>query len=244
LPRKLCGLVKDGSDIDFAIAIVPDRVHTHLSLFFDRTIDAIQQGAHQANWIFDRSTMPWDNQEHPESTDFRIRLLQEQYQQDKEDLPGLMIFRPAQPEPPDSRKCLFVFVVGETPTGGVRKSQFTTALNLIEVADEQKKTALNQKKVLRIIGPTFSGSMYSLAHLLQDKSLPRQFRNIVIRSGTVSSFDTTQWFLKQLPDTVPTVDFASFQQSDRYMLRKFVEFEKDRGYNPAGIAVLAEDETA
>jgi hypothetical protein len=235
-----------GNDVKFAIAIVPDPVHTHLSLFFDRTMDAIQQGARQAGWIFDRASMPWDSQEHPESTDFRARLGQQEYQDNKEALPGLMIFRYAIAK--NLNTPLYVFVVGETPTGGVNKDQFRTALDLISGLPKSGSHPLPGQ--LRIIGPTFSGSLYSLAQLLEppSNSSPKtpplqQFSGIVIRSGTITSWGTTQWF-KQRFGCTPQVDFATFQESSQFMLRKFIEFEKGRGYTPDKIALLAEDETA
>lgn len=230
-------LANSGNTIHPVIAIVADPVHTHLSLFFDRTVDAIQQGAQQAGWIFDRAVMPWDNQEHPESSDFRLRVLQKDFQNEKEDLPGLMIFRPIDAKSLNSS--LFVFVVGETPTGGVHKHQFETAVTLASMLP--RVNASKTENPLRIIGPSFSGSLYSLAQLLQSELSKRRFDRAVIRSGTVSSSDTTERFLRWLPEEV---DFATFQQSDRYMLRKFLEFEKNRGYTPEHVAVLAEDETA
>ncbi len=241
LEQKFQTLV-GGNEINFAIAMVPDPVHTHLSLFFDRAMDAIQQGAQQSGWIPDRATMPWDSQEHPESTDYHLRLQQDAYQGKKEDLPGLMIFRPADAGP-KLNTSLFVFVVGETPTGGVNKEQFRTALQLI--ATGAKAGVSQGTNPLRIIGPTFSGSLYSLAQLLLQQKKPVPFSSIVIRSGTVSSWNTVRWFQDQ-PWSCSglTVDFATFQQSDQYMLRKFIEFEKRRGYTPDKIAVLAEDETA
>ncbi len=233
-----------GSAINFAVAIVPDPIHTHLSLFFDRTIDAIQQGAQQAGWIFDRAMMPWDSQEHPESTDFRTRLAQEQFQDDKEALPGLMIFRRAYPD--SLKSSLFIFVVGETPTGGVNKDQFRNAVKLIAGGPKAPDSA--PIKSLRIIGPTFSGSLYSLAQLIDPELRKQGFGAVVVRSGTVSSWDTQRWFVqwseRQLCESGLRVDFATFQQSDRYMLRKFLEFEKRRGYTADKIAVLTEDETA
>jgi hypothetical protein len=226
----------DGSN-KFAIALVPDPVHTHLSLFFDRTIDAIQQGAQQARWIFDRATMPWDSEAHPESRDFLMRALQKKYQADQEDWPGLMIFRQANEETV-SDTLLYVFVVGETPTGGVNKNQFRTAAKLVKEAGKSPGP-------LRIIGPTFSGSLHSLAQLIENQPPLAKFSHIVIRSGTVSSWRAASWFQSQPWSTKDlAIDFATFQQSDRYMLRKFIEFEKHRGYIPGKIAVLTEDETA
>ena len=244
LDQEFVNLAHSGDGINFAIAIVPDPIHTHLSLFFDRTIDAIQQGAQQAHWIFDRATMPWDSQEHPESTDFRIRLQQDDYQADKEELPGLMIFRRENPD--KLRESLFVFVVGETPTGGVNRTQFGSAVHLIETVAQEKNASA--KDPLRIIGPTFSGSLYSLAELISGTVPLSRFGGVVIRSGTVSSWNTTQWFRNwfehRKSHSALAVDFATFQNSDSYMLHKFIEFEKRRGYASDKIAVLAEDETA
>jgi hypothetical protein len=242
LDQEFKRLAQSGNEINFAMAIVPDPVHTHLSLFFDRTMDAIQQGAQQAGWIFDRATMPWESKEHPESTDFRIRLQQDDYRGGREDLPGLMIFRRAYPDQGQMNSSIFVFVVGETPTGGVNKKEFRTAFKLIKILAEAKVPA--DKSPLRIIGPTFSGSLYSLAQLLNHEVPSGNFDGVTIRSGTVSSWNTTQTFKQQWLDGKLCVDFATFQQSDEYMLRKFVEFEKRRGYTPDKIAVLAEDETA
>jgi hypothetical protein len=249
LHDKFKQLADSSNDISFAIATVPDPIHTHLSLFFDRTMDAIQQGAQEAGWTFDRATLPWDSHDHPESSDFRLRLQQDDYQGDKEDLPGLMVFRPSSPDV--LNQSLFVLVVGETPTGGISKKQLNLAVEWIQTYVEQKNTISRNSKPpqpeinlpLRIIGPTFSGSLYSLAQWIA-KVPAGQFPGLVIRSGTVSSWDTQQWFNQHcFPDGLP-VDFATFQQSDRYMLRKFIAFEKNRGYAPEKIAVLTEDETA
>jgi len=213
----------------YSVAIVPDPVHTHLGLFTDRTMDAIQQGAQQAGWIFDRAWLPWDAEEHPESTDFRIRVQQEDYKSAKEDIPGLVIFRRVLPPNEAMNRPLFVFVVGETPTGGFNKTQFQTALQVTSPDS-------NPLETLRIIGPTFSGSLYSLSEVLKTQNAS----GIVIRSGTVSSESTIRWFLgKGL-----RVDFATFQQSDDYMICKFLEFEDRKGYSKDKIAILTEDETA
>ncbi|HJX83817.1 MAG TPA: hypothetical protein VJ723_05700 [Candidatus Angelobacter sp.] len=121
--------------LKFLVAIVPDPAHTHLSLFFDRSIDAIEQGAQRAGYAFDRATMPWDSLSHLEATDFVARMRQAEYAKNKEQVPGLMIFRNANPDLPEQNPArtpsLFVFIVGETPTGGIHKEQFRNALRAI-----------------------------------------------------------------------------------------------------------------
>src|SRR5271154_3737685 len=138
---------RDRVGIRFVIATVPDPVHTRLPLFFDRQIDAIEEAAQEGGYLFARASMPWDTKDHAEDTDYRLRLEQQDYQGLKESHPGLMIFRKvprsadvkssqgssaqgasATPEARAARQSLFIFVVGETPTGGINKDQFNEAI--------------------------------------------------------------------------------------------------------------------
>lgn len=233
--------------VKFIVAIVPDPVHTHLSLFFDRSIDAVEQAAQQQGYIFDRATIPWDYQTHVESPDFRIRLRQTRYSKNKEKLPGLMIFRSVNPSKDAADAApLFVFVVGETPTAGIHKEQFQNALRAI-VKIRKGATAPSavggnpSKEPLRIMGPTFSGSLYFLNLLLQESEVAINFDPILVHSGTVSSSKATHWFEQSLCNQ--KVHFATFQESDRYAIRRFIGFATTQGYEAENIAVLSEEET-
>jgi hypothetical protein len=225
--------------LKFVVAIVPDPAHTHLSLFFDRSIDAIEQAAQRAGYAFDRATMPWDYLSHPESTDFVTRLRQAEYTRNKEQLPGLMIFRKANPDPQNSKDAapLFVFIVGETPTGGIHKEQFRKALRAIR---KIRDTQSGQHIPLRIVGPTFSGSLFSLQQLLTEQQ-SGDFTPVWIQSGTASSWQTIDWFQQNKRSDVY---FATFQESDRYATRRFIQFAIDHHYETSKIAVLSEEETA
>lgn len=224
-------------------AIVPDPVHTNLSLFFDRQIDAIQQGITDSGWNFDRALMPWDNKEHPEPDDFRIRVEQKIYQDDQEDQPGLMIFHWWR-KPEDSDKILkappyrlLVFVVSESPTAGVQKLQFRNAINLVE-----KLFGKHIPDHLPIFGPTFSGSLGSLAELLLDCKGPDEFckANKRIYSGTVTGFAQTARF-----EEITGVPFVSLQENDDYVLKVFVDFaSRQWAYSTPKIAIVSEDETS
>ncbi len=172
--------------------------------------------------------MPWDISTHPESTNFTVRRAQTEFRDALESLPGLMIFQKPGDDPAHAT-ILFIFVVGETPTGGLRREQFRTALkirqNILAGADPN----LAEAKVLRIDGPMFSGSLLSLDAVLNSQPHDR-FSTILIRSGTVSSASAVRDFIertkKQWPDTTAnggspsTVthngrpDFATFEFSD------------------------------
>ena len=46
-------------DVKFVIALAPDPIHTHLSGYFDRTMDAIQAAAQDEQYVYDSSWLPW-----------------------------------------------------------------------------------------------------------------------------------------------------------------------------------------
>ena len=235
----------------FIIATVADPVHTHLSLFFDRQVDAIEEAVQADGYLFARSYVPWDPKEHAEDTDFRIRLAQEKYQAELEEYPGLMIFRQAGPDPPglNDRRHLFVFLVTETPTGGINKSQFQQALGAIQAICDGEKAceASPTAGTLSILGPTFSGSLYSLALILRDE-VRGFFSHVVIHSGTASSQATIGYFnsFTQGPANISPLDvqFRTFQESYEYALDRMVRFACDQGYSAGDVAVVSEDETA
>jgi hypothetical protein len=121
LKKSLDSTGAEGEKLRVFLAIVPDPVHTHLALFFDRQIDAIEQAAQDNGYLFDRAIMPWDYEEHPEPTDFHLRLLEKLYRSASEKEPGLMVFRAA-PHGEDGSAMneevsgpLIVLVIAETP---------------------------------------------------------------------------------------------------------------------------------
>jgi hypothetical protein len=259
-PGSMWGVPRDkASHIRFVIATVPDPVRSHLSLFFDRTIDAIQQAAQAEDYAFAVAGMPWDGNPHEESPDLDMRLAADIYQREKEKLPGLMIFRKFVPEkekkslakcdtePLERTDVLFVFVVGETPTGGIHKTQFKNALKIAREIKEGKPFEIEKPRSnkseggsLEILGPTFSGSLLSLSELLGEPGIIEEYGKVLIRSGTVTSFATVEWFNQQKPDA----DFATFQESDIYTGCRFLHWASARGYTLREIAALSEGETA
>lgn len=228
----------------FVIATVADPAHTHLSLSTDRQLEAIMQGAQGSHYLFARAYLPWDNQTYPVSDDFLSRLNAADWQTMKESFPGLLIFRKALPENLcEAVKPLFVFIVGERPTSGINKQQFRKAL---QIRDAIRKGIPPQTPgdPLLILGPSFSGSLYSLDYLLAHDPAPDNGR-VIIHSGTVSSFDTISWF-KKIPSRRNTqLEFRTFHESDRYMEARFLAYAVcEEHYTAHEVVILAEDETA
>ena len=132
------------------IALAPNPVRTHLSLTFDRTIDALEQALQNSDFDFDRALLPWDNHEHPESDNFLLRVSEDDYRRHAEMVPGVLIFRRHQNAEsimashaeksvgksgvsiPAPVQVLVVFIVADMPTSGVDRVQFNVALALGE----------------------------------------------------------------------------------------------------------------
>lgn len=222
---------------DVILAFVPDPRHTNLSLLFDRQMEALQQGIQNAGWTFKRALMPWENSEAPEFADFISRELENASEDETEKEPGLLIFTRANASDSSLTDKLLVFVIGESPTGGVRKPQFFTTARLVGTLFK------TPPDVLHVFGPTFSGSLQSVSELLEcrQNAFPCNARQIIEFSGTVTSCTAVEEFKKANPRIV----FATFQEYDDFAISRFLDFiTQKRGYQAHEIAVLSEDETA
>jgi hypothetical protein len=251
--------------VKFIIASLPDPVHTHMALLFDRGIETIQRSAQANGYLFSRAWMPWEISSHSESPDFSVRMAQTKYRDQVESLPGLMIFQKSATVSVTEQSILFVFVVGETPTSGLHMEQFQNALNIRQSILRSRPNAnvaaqaaaSNESEVLRIYGPTFSGSLSSLETILEAQPHDR-FCSILIRSGSVSSYTAVRDFLQKAnvhwpdpsanhdcePPNIGRPNFATFQFSDAYQEFYLSLFFYDRNELHSHVAVLSEDETA
>jgi len=227
--------------VQFAIAILPDPVHTHLGLFFGRSIEAIQQAAQAKGYVFDRAIMPWDRGPRREPSELKSRREEADEQRQRETFPGLMIFRPGKvPGTVPGNRALFVLVVSETPTAGINKQQFRNALQVMAKTHVENPPPELPEDPILILGPTFSGSLESLEKELRDADLRKVYRQAFVYSGTV----TASGAMRQFQDATRTfAHFSSFQENDEYTRARFLQFVFDRGYVPGDIAVLSEDQT-
>jgi hypothetical protein len=253
-----------GGTIQFVIAILPDPVHTRLGLFFDRSVEALQQAAQVQHYVFDRAIMPWDRTPPTQASDSKTRQEEREEQAQRESYPGLLIFRPgegtweqsaqtgdakiseaAKPSSPANanpqKGPLFVLVVGETPTAGLNKQQFRNALKIIEkIREVSAPTPDPKQSPLLILGPSFSGSLESLGGELKRPSLKAISGEKFIYSGTVTGTTSMCRFRQQLGSDS---HFASYQENDDFARDQFLRFVSDRGYSSREVAILSEDET-
>src|SRR4029077_13122913 len=226
--------------LDFVIAIVPNPVLTHLPLLFDRLIEIMQQAAQDNQYSYDSSWLPWS--EGKEYTRLPDQQTADDLQSFQESQPGVLLFRNALNHPGDSpyKKGLAVFVVSELPTGGINQGQFDNALAWME-----RLGALSAERDLRILGPTFSGSLPSLYRSLHFYRL-RPFANtkkIRVSSGSVSSDSYYYWFKGKL-ESEQLGTFETAMEGDSVMVDRFCQYIDSQKYSTGRVAFLSGDETA
>jgi hypothetical protein len=166
-------------NVGFAVATVPNPVSTHLPLLFDRLVETIQQAAQDDDYSYDGSWFPWEDTT-KEYSSLADQQKAKELQNIQQDQPGVMVFRPSvrkvdkdqpdKPYDPDNPYDygLIIFLVGEQPTGGLNDKQFENALAWIKQLE-----GFSEQRPLRILGPTFSGSLPSLQRDRSPCSNPR-----------------------------------------------------------------------
>jgi hypothetical protein len=222
--------------LDFVIATAPNPIATHLPLLFDRITEIIQQAAEDNNYSYDSSWLPWN--EPKDYEDRSDELAQEEAEALQGQQPGVLVFRDPSTSPGDSHYegGLAVFIVAELPTGGINPAQFDNAVAWI-----RQLGGLPPNGQLKILGPTFSGSLPSLNRVIHSSKLVSDKISFRISSGSVSSELSIHRFQEQLK----TDDsFETAMEGDSVLLDRFCEYIDLQGYSTSRVAFLSEDETA
>jgi hypothetical protein len=154
--------------VDVIIATLPDWVDSNLQWTFDAMLDAIQTSAAQMDYVLSGFDLA-DTE--PDAAEVRPKGSVWPYPRLHELIPGALLFR--RTGPAGSTELLLVLLVGETATGGIHPSSLATALDLsllwrhLAMAEPDGRT---HPKV-RVLGPTFSGSILSLGMAIRHADL-------------------------------------------------------------------------
>jgi hypothetical protein len=245
-------------DLNFVIATLPDPAYSDFSLTFDRYTEAIQEGASDDEYVYDSSWLPWDM----EATSYALIEDQDRANERKkrqEEQPGILLFRRklldqgAQSSFSPFGRGLVVFIVGEEPTEGIDRIQFENAAAWIAALQPPRDAKRSQYKLPNggILGPSFSGSLPSLAALL-DEIAPKSQQSVDpaasaapfhIYSGAVSGRNGVQWFVN-VAGAQHNLRFESFVQNDDVLLDEYCRYLKASAFHLRQLAILSEDETA
>jgi hypothetical protein len=218
--RKYFGIA-DPEQVTFLIATVPDPLHSRLALLTDSSLQAIQKAAARSEWVFASEWLPWADGVNPKESDPEKRRRERQVMRRQERQPGLLVFRHSvNTDTGFDPRVLLVFVVGETPTAGLNKTQFDVARRYMR--------AIREPAEILVQGPTFSGSFDSLYDLIVRDSRAKY----VVQSGSATSEAMIRAFQKS------GVEFYTTQFDGNFRaLLDVLGLEQDEA------AVLEEDET-
>jgi hypothetical protein len=239
-----------GVHLKFVIATLPDPIHTHLPLLFDRLTEVIQEAAQDEHYSYEISWLPWEDQEDP------LTYLLDQDEASKrtelkEQQPGILLFRRNEakkkvaqnestvqekdsPVPPlwPYQDGLVVLVVGEDPTRGIHLEQFENALAWIS---DLRQVDSGTETRTAMLGPSFSGSFASLEKLLSSGNSGQFIESIrkgsaaplAIYSGTANSRKAIAGFqLAQQTGPLRSldIDFHGFLEYDEVALERYCRF--------------------
>jgi hypothetical protein len=232
----------------YMIATLADPVHTNLELYFDRGIEAIVRAASEGGYDFDRYWLPWSSEALPEEPNCYWRGLRDQSTKEKEQMPGLLLFRKLEPpekaagEKSKPPQLLFVFLVAETPTSGIDKEQFVSAVR--NIRNIQKTVPPSATDAIRVLGPTFSGSANSLGLAVEaaDRRLGKQFA-FRVSSGSITNRDAVAGLQNQKEIRAGTTladDCAALTGFNRFLQSE----GRQRGEVASQVALISEDGTA
>ncbi len=207
-----------GISIEHLILLLPDPLESRFDEIFDRHLAAAQQAIESSGFALDRFKLPWLDEKGAPQAEGRPY----------HDEPGVLLYR-------KDKHLLVVLVVGETSTAGVHRPAFENALRRIGIA-----SPITRKYTIRILGPTFTGSLPSLELSMERLHLcaarPPFASRIQVISGSVTGVVENPF------ESCPNLRFQTTVLPDFPALEAFVSYvrrEKGRGR----IALLVESNT-
>jgi hypothetical protein len=261
LSERIGGDVRRAS-VQALIATIADPIDSGLDYEFDIELRALRSGLEepvpgQRGFYRDRIWLPWDD-----------RAVEPNRRRDSEEcrqqLPGVALFRGGSPEEPSVR---VLFLVGESPTTGLRQTTMLNALSAQARLDAYAKPQPGGgSRRVRVIGPTFSGSAQSMRAALrlwsERQKEPVHFDLV---SGTATGSAVPQWLgtrrarsglgtLSDVGFSATAVPEPAAECSYLWFLRRRLAVDTVKGYERAveqnepyvplrGVAVLSESGT-
>jgi len=209
--------------LQILFATVPHPVETHLAAAFDHNVDALQDGLQEAGYLFDSSWIPWSVPR--ERDDFNDDLREKMATEEEDGTPGILLFRRnlrldagapgAGPAPDDPYAYgILVFLISEKPTEGIALPQVMKAVEILQesqIGDWVKAGKPQSPGSIRILGPTYSGSLASLGPMVKSLCGNNPTCEVLIRSGDVTGGEEAVRALGSLGSALPGVriDFGS-----------------------------------
>lgn len=247
------------------VALVPDPVLSRLDYTYDRYLDAIQRALETDGYRLDRFDVQWMRQRSTLEEQLKAATGAEPPAFARQ--PGLLLFRH------DQRAPLLMFLVGETPTGGVQKDALEDALtqyaglkgwligrDAAGAADAARNPPVvdapacgdgpaANPRVLPIVGPSFSGSGESVGRALREWFATMRFDGRRPCARVVSGAATTISYNSPIfsPDSqpLPELMFSTTIVPDFVARNAFIHYLTSvQGVSCRRVALLTEANTA
>jgi hypothetical protein len=209
--------------LKYLVTTLPDPEKTNLALFFDRSLESLLWAAGDSGYSFECYSLPWKAGRQVEEGTARAPNSEPSADRSQ---PGIVVFRKG-----DNRQELLVmFIAGETPTSGIDRPQFRTALKWLKEAEAEQPFPL--------VGPTFSGSFTSLLELIAESGAAFKIRN-----GTATDAMSIQKFRDELKHLPLTSTYDSLIINDQFAGHCLFTYLQSVTFGSSPVAILAEDET-
>jgi hypothetical protein len=239
LPRR-------NDSLQAIIALVPDPIDSHLDYKFDAYVESFRRAFGAAGFSPDRFWLPWVHEDTSgdQGPTFRGNF------------PGIMLFR-------NGARLAVLYLVGESPTAGIHTKAFDAAVaGVVRLSQPNRSFTFDwgpgtPRGVLRIAGPTFSGSAPSLRRALDRIWAGKQGlvgARVISGSATAPATKTTLDDRTCLhPSTNPLsathcdlfrTTFSATVRPDRILTRVIADSALARiGIRPCDVAVIREGNT-
>jgi hypothetical protein len=184
------------TDPKYLIATVPDPQTTNLALAFDRALESIVWAVGDTGYTLEQYWIPWKAGQEAELSSLADRKCHERELRKTHDDPGVLIFRKLTSKP----EFLVIFVIGESPSAGINLAALDRVLGQIQgvVSD------------VKIVGPTFSGSLEPLGSYLSAFRPTSGAAHLSFRliSGTVTSHTAISLFRETVKNPNVSIQFV------------------------------------
>lgn len=239
-------------DVRAIVAMVPDPIHSHFALAFDRTIDSLMQAAADNRYLGSSYWLPWKSLPgSTSSTEASPTTTQTDESRKREQQPGLIIlkYNPREDERKDLEwsdyhRVVYVFLVGESPELGVDGNQLRNALRYEAMlkSNHRARLSMGDDNLLAIIGPRWSGSAASLREGIDSAKFESGIAGVLAAGMT-----STQIAADELNSQSPSrpISYVSFGENAGFEADQLAKAFSSSAPNLSElrVAILTEDNT-
>ena len=240
-------------DIRAIIATVPDPIHSHFPLAFDRTVDALMQAAADNRYLGSSYWLPWRAQAAPaSSTEASSTSTQGDEGHKREQQPGLIIlkYNPSEDEKKDLHwsdyhRVIYLFLVGESPSVGVNGDQLRNALGyevMLRSSKHHAKLSMGDDNLLAVIGPRWSGTAASLREGIESVKFDPPIAGVLAAGMTSTRIAAAE--LNSQSSSNP-ITYISFGENAKFETDQLITAFSETVPKPSdlSVAILLEDNT-